>query len=79
MPCRDEDAVSVLTPPKLAVLASDAPRDANEVVHFCESREFAGRARRRAERANTIVTEWRVWSGQKAVEGMEAAERFMKL
>ena len=55
MPCREEDAVSVLTPPKLAVFAREAPRDPNEGVHLCWSREPAGRAARIAERANTIV------------------------
>ena len=60
MPCRDEVAVSVRTPPKLAGLASEAPRDANDVAHLCESRELAGRAARRADRANTILNELRV-------------------
>jgi hypothetical protein len=60
LPCREEVAVSVLTPPKLAVLANEAPRDAKDVWHRWESSEPAGRARRRAERANTIVNEWRV-------------------
>ena len=63
LPCRDEVAVSVLTPPKLAGLA---PRDANDVVALCESSELAGRARRRAERANTIVTEWRILRGKRS-------------
>jgi hypothetical protein len=57
LPCRDEVAVSVLTPPKLAVFANEAPRNAEGAVPLCESRELAGRARRRAERANTIVNE----------------------
>lgn len=51
MPCRFEVAVSVLTPPKLAGFAKGAAR----AVKRCESKELAGRARRRAERANTIV------------------------
>ena len=54
LPCREEVDVSVLTP------ANEAPRDAIGVWHLWESREPAGRARRRAERENTIVNEWRV-------------------
>lgn len=45
-------------PPKVAVvLESEAPRCANAVVAFCESSELAGRAARRAERANTMMRE----------------------
>lgn len=48
LPCRCEVAVSVLTPPRPAVLASEAPR--------CESAGLSkGWAARRAERANTIL------------------------
>ncbi len=65
MPCRDEVAVSVLTPPMLAVFANAAPRSAEGAVQLCESRALAGRARRRADRANTIVKELRVWNNQK--------------
>lgn len=57
LPCRDEVAVSVLTPPKLAVLASEAPRCENAGVTLWASRELAGRAARKAERVNTIVIE----------------------
>lgn len=43
-------------PPKVAVvLESEAPRCANAVVALCESSELAGRAARRAERANTMM------------------------
>jgi len=55
LPCRDEDAVSVRTPPRLAVFASEAPRCAKGAVARCWSSELAGRTARRAERANTIV------------------------
>lgn len=55
LPCREEVDVSVLTPPKLVFGAKPAPLCAKR----CESRELAGRAARRAERANTIVQEWR--------------------
>lgn len=45
-------------PPKVAVvLESEAPRCANAVVALCESSELAGRAARRAERANTMMRE----------------------
>lgn len=45
-------------PPKVAVvLESEAPRCANAVVALCESSELAGRAARRAERANTMMSE----------------------
>lgn len=58
MPCCREVAVSVLMPPKVAVvLESEAPRCANAVVALCESSELAGRAARRAERANTMMRE----------------------
>jgi len=57
LPCREEVAVSVRTPPRLAVLASEAPRwEKLGVTRWASSREeVAGRAARRAERANTIV------------------------
>ena len=61
MPWRDDVAVSVRTPPKLAVFASGEKLG----VSLCESRELAGRATRRAERANTIFDEWRVTDGGK--------------
>lgn len=46
--------------PKLAVFGSEAPRCAKEVVALWESSELAGRTARKAERANTIMTEWRM-------------------
>ena len=52
LPCCEAVAVSVLTPPKLF---ASGKRGAT----LCESKELAGRARRRAERANTILNEWR--------------------
>lgn len=73
MPCREEVAVSVRTPPRPAVLPSDAPRCAKGTAQRCCSSELAGRARRRAERANTIVSagEWRVVGGEGADGGAE--------
>lgn len=49
LPCREEEAVSVLTPPSLEKAVRGAARWA--------SSEPAGRARLRAERVNTIVNE----------------------
>ena len=47
MPCREEEAVSVLTAPILEKALEGAAR--------CANSEPAGRARLMAERANTIV------------------------
>lgn len=70
LPCRDEVEVSVLTPPKLVVRASEAPRCEKAGVTLWESREPAGRAARRADRANTIVNK----SPEKTGERYRAAE-----
>lgn len=50
LPCRDEVAVSVLT----LAGAANAPRDVDGTTLWA-SRELAGRVRRSAERANTIL------------------------
>jgi len=74
LPWRDDVAVSVRTPPKLAVFASEAPRWETLGVSLCESRELAGRATRRAERANTIVKEYGVEMFCPSGRGEEAAK-----